>query len=232
MVPFRLVLVRPQFGGNLGACARVAANFNLTDNVMVSSFCSIHDSEAKRYATNEARAFLDNFKSVSDLGVALNDCHISVGFTCRDGLLRNPTIELGELAALSLGGKKVALVFGNEKVGLDSDELSRCTQVCHIPTASIHESLNLSHAVAVVVARIYEDCQKFSQQGSIANSISENEIPTLQKFEQSLATWKEILGGDDDPKRVFLQFKRFLGRTQLDQNELELFELIFKKIKA
>ncbi len=229
MSPFRLVLVRPQFAGNLGACARVASNFNLSDTVLVSSFCSIHDSEAKRYATNEAREFLDRFKSTDDLANALGDCHVTVGFTCRDGLLRKPTIELGEIAALASRGQRVALVFGNEKVGLDADELSRCTQVCHIPTADIHESLNLSHAVAVVVARVFEDYQKLSKEPKPKEVVSE--LVTHEEFELLMNKWADVLGQEDDPQRLLLQFKRFLGKSQIARNELELFHSVLERIQ-
>lgn len=44
---------------------------------------------------------------------------------------------------------RVAAVFGREATGLTDEELDRCHQLGRIPT-SIHSSLNLSHAVALI----------------------------------------------------------------------------------
>ncbi len=44
-----------------------------------------------------------------------------------------------------------ALVFGREESGLQESELRLCSHACAIPTGRIHPSMNLSHAVAVVL---------------------------------------------------------------------------------
>ena len=51
---------------------------------------------------------------------------------------------------------KVALVFGREESGLTESELSLCTHSCSIPTGTLQPSLNLSHAVCVILAQLYE----------------------------------------------------------------------------
>jgi hypothetical protein len=55
---------------------------------------------------------------------------------------------------------KLALVFGREESGLTADELEACTHLCSIPTGRKQPSMNLSHAVAVVLAQIYEACTR------------------------------------------------------------------------
>ena len=52
---------------------------------------------------------------------------------------------------------QVALVFGPEDNGLEQEELALCTHTCALRTAETMTSLNLSHAVAVVLASLYEE---------------------------------------------------------------------------
>lgn len=49
-----------------------------------------------------------------------------------------------------------ALVFGREESGLLDAEVSLCGVACSIPSAAVFPSLNLSHAVAVIVSQLYE----------------------------------------------------------------------------
>lgn len=49
-----------------------------------------------------------------------------------------------------------ALVFGREESGLTEAELSLCTHSCSIPSGSVQPSLNLSHAVCVVLAQLFQ----------------------------------------------------------------------------
>lgn len=54
----------------------------------------------------------------------------------------------------------VALVFGREESGLTEDEMRLMSHLCAIPSGRVHPSLNLSHAVTVVLAEVrYAACQ-------------------------------------------------------------------------
>lgn len=50
-----------------------------------------------------------------------------------------------------------ALVFGREESGLTEEELRLVSHACAIPSGRIQPSLNLSHAVAVVLAEVRQD---------------------------------------------------------------------------
>jgi hypothetical protein len=56
---------------------------------------------------------------------------------------------------LALPGQ-TALVFGREESGLTEAELRLCAHSCAIPTGRIQGSMNLSHAVAVVLCGLFE----------------------------------------------------------------------------
>lgn len=47
-------------------------------------------------------------------------------------------------------------MFGREESGLTEAELRLCSHACSIPSGRVHASLNLSHAVAVVLATCFD----------------------------------------------------------------------------
>src|SRR5439155_19440997 len=57
------------------------------------------------------------------------------------------------VAAAQLG--PVGVLFGNEDMGLSTEDLSRCPLVITIPSAVERPSLNLSHAVQVVAYELF-----------------------------------------------------------------------------
>jgi tRNA/rRNA methyltransferase/tRNA (cytidine32/uridine32-2'-O)-methyltransferase len=85
------------------------------------------------------------------LEAAAADCSILAGTTRRRGRKRKDvTMDCRELA-LWLRGRpgKAALAFGNERSGLDDEELALCNIASHIPVSGAFPSLNLSHAVQI-----------------------------------------------------------------------------------
>jgi tRNA (cytidine32/uridine32-2'-O)-methyltransferase len=52
-------------------------------------------------------------------------------------------------------GKRVAFVFGNEKTGLDSDDVALCTERVRIPMAADQPSINLAQAVQIIAYELF-----------------------------------------------------------------------------
>jgi tRNA/rRNA methyltransferase/tRNA (cytidine32/uridine32-2'-O)-methyltransferase len=85
------------------------------------------------------------------LAAAVKDCALVVGTTCRRGRYRKQvTMTTAEIAAfLKNHSGQAALVFGNERNGLDEKEIELCNLASHIPVEEACPSLNLSHAVQI-----------------------------------------------------------------------------------
>ncbi|GHT59170.1 RNA methyltransferase [Spirochaetia bacterium] len=103
------------------------------------------------------------------LADAAADCTLLVGTTRRRGHHRkNVTMDPKELAAWLRdrpgqggGGRGptagfTALVFGNERTGLEDDELALCNIASHIPVSDAFPSLNLSHAVQIYAYELFQ----------------------------------------------------------------------------
>jgi len=147
-----LVLVRPQNAGNLGSIARVAKNFGVGPLRVVEPSVS-PDEESERLAAGAG----DRLASIArhpDLSSAVADLPVVVATSSLRGRGRVPGLSLREMPAY-LGahrGVPAALVFGPERSGLTEDELARATACLRLPTDPAFPTMNLSHAIAVVLA--------------------------------------------------------------------------------
>lgn len=149
----RVVLVRPQVAGNLGATARVMRNLGLTELVLVAPEADPTDREARRLSTH-GEDILNGCRIVADFVDAVADCALVVGTSARVGgpyrrQSVGPPDEVlsGAVDILPIG--KLALVFGPEPSGLSNAEVTRCHHLIHIPTDPTYPALNLAQSVAI-----------------------------------------------------------------------------------
>lgn len=97
---------------------------------------------------------LDQAALHPDLASAVADCHRVVATSGRRDGEPLPLQGPGSSLAWLSGGpcdQPVALVFGREDRGLSNGELLQAGRLLTLPTAAAYSSLNLSHAVAVVL---------------------------------------------------------------------------------
>lgn len=154
----RLVLVRPKEDGNVGAAARVARNFGAVEIVLVRPRAPVGE-EARRRAMG-GLALLRSARRAPDLAAAVRGSDLVVGTTDlafgRSTAYLRRTVSperLGEIVAAAEG--TIAVVFGPEDNGLSREELTRCDLLVHVPARREFPTLNLSHAVAVVLYAVH-----------------------------------------------------------------------------
>jgi len=151
-----IVLCRASEPGNVGAVCRAMKNMGITRLRMAAPgpldeekllSRAIHADDIWREAV-----FFDT------LAEAVNDCSVVVGTTRRRGKKRKSiTMEPDKLAVWlkERNAAPVALVFGNERTGLDDDELNLCNTASHIPVSDSFPSINLSHAVQIYTYEMF-----------------------------------------------------------------------------
>jgi tRNA/rRNA methyltransferase len=153
-----VVLVRPKEDGNVGAVARAARNFGADELVFVAPKAKL-GTEARRRAMGGI-PLLRAAKVAPDLASAVASADLVVGTTdlstgrSASYLRRAVSPErLGELLLPIVG--TVAVVFGPEDNGLGREELAQCDLLVHIPARREFPTLNLSHAVAIVLYALH-----------------------------------------------------------------------------
>ena len=147
--PPSIILSHPQLGENIGAAARAMANFGLTDLRLVKPRHGWPDAKATAMAAGAANV-VEEARVFPALRDALADLNVIYATTARERGITKEVLTPPEAArrlwAASARGEKTAILFGNERAGLDNDEISLCDCVITIPTAHF-ASINLGQAV-------------------------------------------------------------------------------------
>ncbi len=155
------VLVNPKNPGNVGGVARAIKNMGFQDLRMVNPR-PVNWLDAINMACG-AEDLLEEARIETSLADALSDIQWVVGTTARRRRYQKNISSPQEIAqaAVSISREnKIAFLFGSEKFGLTTEEMSFCHQAVTIPTQEGFCSLNLSQAVMVIaweLFRIQED---------------------------------------------------------------------------
>jgi tRNA/rRNA methyltransferase len=148
---------------NVGSVARLCANFSgpalRLQLRLVAPRCDHLGPEALQMAVH-GRHLLEAARIDGDLAAALADCPVVVATSGRGEGEPLPPLPLdgalGWLQQHSAAGQRAALVFGREDRGLSSDELLQAGALLQIATGPGYRSLNLSHAVALVLHHLHQ----------------------------------------------------------------------------
>lgn len=126
------------------------SNFGFRRLRLVNPFAVAFHEARSAVGAAEVLAKAEEYMTVAE---AVADCTQVIGTTAvRHRQLRHPLRPLnqaGDFVRKQLQSAPVALLFGSEKVGLSSQDLSHCHWLIHIPTHEAHLSMNLGQAVAV-----------------------------------------------------------------------------------
>lgn len=147
-----VVLVRPQMGENIGAAARVMANFGLSS----LRICAPRDGWPNEKADAMAASGLDVIQAarVTDgFDGAIDDLTLVFAATARPRDMEKPVMTPRQAmdrarAEIAAGGRP-GFVFGPEASGLAGEEVAMADAILAIPVDAACPSLNLAQAVAV-----------------------------------------------------------------------------------
>jgi tRNA/rRNA methyltransferase len=144
-----IILSHPQLGENIGAAARAMANFGLTDLRLVNPRHGWPDAKAMAMAAGAANV-VEDARVFATLREAVGDLNVVYATTARErGIAKDvltPAEAARRLRMASARGEKAGILFGNERAGLDNEEISLSDCVITIPTAHF-ASINLGQAV-------------------------------------------------------------------------------------
>src|SRR6516162_8360970 len=148
-----IVLVEPQLGENIGAAARVMANFGLSRLRLVKPRDGWPNIHAHRSASGADRV-LDEAALYETVKAAIADCALVLATTARAHDQAKPVIGPDAAAALLAphvdSGENVAVLFGRERYGLENDEVALADRIVTFPVNPAFASLNLAQAVAII----------------------------------------------------------------------------------
>jgi tRNA/rRNA methyltransferase len=217
----RIVLVRPQYSGNIGATARAMDNFGMRSLALVNP-APVHRQQAEMMAVH-AHAILDTMQVYPSLRAAVADCGLVIGTTCRPGLYREHAVPLRTLAPTLVATamtNQVALVFGPEDSGLSNEDLRCCHQLLTIPTNATYASLNLAQAVVLCCSEIFLAAQSAEETSSPALAIADRQEVMYEKLKQALLRVGFL--HQDNPDHIMLALRRLFGRAGLEERDVRI----------
>ena len=147
-----VALINPLYEGNVGAVARLMANYSLSNLYLIDS-CDIGDEAYRR--ARQGQGILDTAIH-TDVLPEYNTIITTTGVVGgKTNILRTP-IALSEITPdfVSTAGD-ILLVFGREDHGLSNKELRLGDFVLHIEASSSYPVLNLSHAVGITLHHLH-----------------------------------------------------------------------------
>ena len=227
------VLVETSHPGNIGACARAMNSMGILNLLLVNP---------KEFPSKEAEAraksgkkVLEKAKIHKNINEAIGASNLIIGTSARSRSMPWPMMEISNLGKTineSLANNdEVSIVFGNEAVGLDNEDLGKCDFHLQIPTSK-DSSLNLSHAVQIVAYEIYKE--SFSSD-SIVQQREVDLATSMQKEKliDHIETVLELLDFYDheNPKQVPARLRRLTKRMQLDKLEIGILRGILSKLE-
>ena len=147
------VLVRPQMGENIGAAARAMLNFGLERLRIVEPRDGWPNPKAVAMASGAGRV-LDFAGIFGSVQAALADCDYVFATTARGRELTKPifTPERAMMMARELGaaGKRVGVLFGPERAGLENEDVAQAQGIVTVPVNPEFFSLNLAQCVLLI----------------------------------------------------------------------------------
>lgn len=210
-----VVLVEPEYGLNIGYVARTMKNFGVRELYIVGR--TTLPPSAFRFCSH-ARDILENVQFVKDFGEIVKKFDFVIGTTARTAIrsanvIRKAITPEEALKYLNKFGK-VALVLGRDTTGLRNEELALCDIVVNIPTGTEYPTLNISHALAIL---LYVFLRRRVEG-------EEKEAPSRREREQLTAYIDLIMEKINFPKyrrlRVTKTFNKVAISTELKREDI------------
>ena len=229
----KIILIEPSGPINVGSVARLCANFEVNELRIVSPQCDIFSIESKKMAL-KGKKYLDNCKIFSSLEQAISDCDLVIASSGRIDLGKDSSFESPENIAkwiLSFDQvDNIAILFGREDRGLSNSELLFAQKTFNIKTSEKYPSLNLSHAVSVILYEL--------NKGKIIKSKKDSKVLNLASSKQIYDSFLEIedilirigyLSKDNSYAKIS-KFKKYIMKTKTSRHELNILRGIVHKI--
>ena len=229
----KVILVEPNGPLNVGNVARLCSNFEVEELRIVSPKCDIFSLEAKKMAL-KGQKYLDQCKNFDNLENAIFDCDLVIASCGRIDVSKNAFFESSEDIfswVFSLGKiKNLAIVFGREDRGLTNDELLLANKTLNIPTSNNNPSLNLSHAVSIVLYELNKSSKKnFNRELNVFNLASSKQInDSFVEIEEMLLRVGYLLKHTSRAK--IRKFKKYILRANTSIQEVNILRGIVHQI--
>lgn len=159
---------------------------------------------------------------------ALADTNLAFGLSARRRGVNLAELTPRDAAAQALAaaarGEQVALVFGNERTGLENEELARCHAMVRIPSVDDFSSLNLSQAVQVMAYELRVASLDEEMPAPPMHDALPADAVQMERFFEHLAQTLDDIDFHKGraPTTIMLRLRKLFQRAQMDERELRV----------
>jgi tRNA/rRNA methyltransferase len=231
----RFVLCATAHPGNIGAAARALKTMGLSQLVLVAP-ARYPDPQADWLAVGAADV-LRGARVCASLDEALAGSAFTVACTARPREVAVPMVAAREAAARVVEvarSQSVALVFGNEKYGLTAAEVAKCQLLATIPAEPKFSSLNVAAAVQVLAYELRLAALGATVRNSSGKPPEHATYEEIERFYEHLERSLLEAGflNPRNPKKLMARLRRLFGRTQLEQEEVNILRGVIKTLST
>jgi tRNA/rRNA methyltransferase len=230
---FGFVLIKPQLGENIGACARSMKNFGFNKLHIVSPKISFPNHKAKATSVG-AFDIINKAKVFNETKEAINKFDIVISLSARRRDINKKHISLKNFLDIVKKRKNsnFGLMFGPEASGLSNQDLSFSNYILQIPTSPKFKSLNLSHSVTVICYEIFKTLNEKLFQKRKSNLVisSKSKINALIKHLCNLLEDKKFFLPKEKKQSMMLNINNLIYRLEPNDKELRILASIISSL--
>ena len=218
------ILIKPQLGENIGACARSLKNFGFSHLNITSPRDGWPNIKAKATSVG-AYDILKKVKIFDNTEKAIQRFDLIFSFTARKRTINKKHINFIKFLDLvkKNKSKKVGLMFGPEASGLSNYDLSFANYTVQIPTSPKFRSINLSHSVFLVAYEIFKlNLKNFKQSNFVKNTISKGNFTQILNLLKSKLDKKNFFKPEEKRNSMITNINNLFYRLEPNDKELRI----------
>lgn len=229
---FGFILVKPQLGENVGACARSMKNFGFSKLHIVDP--KIHFPNHKAKATSVgAFDIITKAKKFDKIENAINSFNLVIALSARRRDINKKNISLDQLRTIiRKKNLNIGLMFGPEASGLSNKDLSYSNYIFQIPTSPKFRSLNLSHSLTIICYEIFKSLNenKFKRDKFKIKVSSKSKISSVVTHLINLLEKKDFFIPKEKKHSMILNINNLIYRLEPNDKELRILASIISSL--
>ena len=229
---FGFILVKPQLGENIGACARAMKNFGFSKLYIVNPKINFPNHKAKATSVG-AYDIINKAKVFDKIENAINNFNVVVSLSARRRDINKKHISLDEFKKIiKRKNLNVGLMFGPEASGLSNKDLSFSNYILQIPTSPKFKSLNLSHSLTLICYEIFQslNLQKIKKAGFGFKISSKSKISSIVAHLINLLEQKNFFVPKEKRQSMIININNLIYRMEPSDKELRILASILSTL--
>ncbi len=229
---FGIILVKPQLGENIGACARSMKNFGFSKLLIVDPKINFPNHKTKATSVG-AYDIINKAKVFNKIENAIDSFNLVISLSARRRDINKKHISLNEFKnIIKRKNMKIGLMFGPEASGLSNKDLSFSNYIFQIPTSPNFKSLNLSHSVNVICYEIFKlfNKKKYQQIEHDIKISSKSKISSFVTHLVNLLEKKNFFIPKEKKHSMLLNINNLIYRLEPNDKELRILASIISSL--